>query len=67
MQNVLMANKDRKPVDRHKPSRMVRIKGALAVQLDKLVQQNATDMTEEVNRAVREMLAREGLWPASAR
>jgi hypothetical protein len=49
--------------DRHKPSRMVRIKEGLARQLDRIVGRDLTDFTAEVNRAVREMLAREGLWP----
>lgn len=51
------------PKDRHKPSRMVRVREALADQLDELVGRNASDFTEEVNRAVRELLQREGLWP----
>jgi hypothetical protein len=51
------------PVDRHKPSRMVRVKAALATQLEALAARNATSLAQEVNRAVRELLVREGLWP----
>lgn len=51
--------------DRHKPRRMVGIKESLAEQLDKLVERNASGFTTEVNRAVRELLAREGFWPPS--
>jgi hypothetical protein len=46
-----------------KPTRMVRIRELLAKQLDKLTEKNASDFTEEVNRAVRMLLASEGLWP----
>lgn len=60
--NALMSEKKRKG-DRHKPSRMVRVREALAEVLDRLAEQNASDITEEVNRAVREMLQREGWWP----
>ncbi len=49
--------------DRHRPSRLVRVREVLALQLDILVNLNATDITEEVNRAVRELLLREKLWP----
>lgn len=58
-QNRWMAKKK----DRHKASRMTRIKESLAVELEKLADQNATSITVEVNRAVRELLIREGLWP----
>lgn len=49
--------------DRHKPSRMVRIRKSLAEQIDAIVEKNASDFTEEVNRAVREYLERAGQWP----
>ncbi len=52
-----------KDADRHKPSRHVRIKVQLAEQLDRLALRNATSTPDEVNRAVRELLEREGLWP----
>lgn len=58
-----MATKKDRNVDRHKPRRMAGIKEVLARQVDHLCARNATDFTEEVNRAVREMLVREGLWP----
>ncbi len=61
LQNALMAKK--KSTDRHKPSRMVRLKESLARRLDSLVERNATSLAQEVNRAVRELLEREGLWP----
>ena len=59
--NVVMATK--KPKDGHKPSRMVRIKEVLASLLDEIVDENATDFTAEVTRAVRELLERAGKWP----
>jgi hypothetical protein len=61
--NALMADEKRK--DRHKPSRMVRIKERLARQLDHLVERNESSVTSEVNRALRELLEREKLWPPS--
>jgi hypothetical protein len=42
---------------------MAGIREALAKQLDKLAERNATSFTEEANRAIRELLTREGLWP----
>ncbi len=62
-QNVLMANKKKPQADRHKPSRMARVREILAKRLDILAERNATDFTEELNRAARELLVREGLWP----
>jgi hypothetical protein len=63
-QNGVMAkNKDSRSGDRHKPGRMVRVKETLAEQADLLCEQNATNLTQEVNRALRELLVREGLWP----
>jgi hypothetical protein len=52
---------DRK--DRHKPAKYIRVKERLAAQLAVLAEIRATDVTEEVNRAVRELLEREKLWP----
>lgn len=60
--NATMA---KKKTDRHKPAKMIRVRGPLAVQVEILANRNSTDATEEVNRAVREMLEREGLWPPS--
>jgi hypothetical protein len=59
--NGRMAAKKRP--DRHKPSRMVRLKERLAQQLDLLAGRNETSISHEVNQAVREKLQREGLWP----
>lgn len=53
----------RKANDRHKPSRMVRIREPLAKQLKALADKNASSMSEEANRAVRLLLEQEGLWP----
>lgn len=61
--NALMAKKQTKKADRHKPGRMVRLKELLAQRLDVLVDRNATNITQEVQRAVREYLERQGLWP----
>ena len=65
IQTVPMSKKKASPesTDRHKPSRMVRLKERLAVQLELVAAENATSLTEEVNRAVRELLQRAGLWP----
>ena len=43
--------------------RMARIKSALLEQAQILADRDATTITEVVNRAVREMLEREGRWP----
>jgi hypothetical protein len=52
--------------DRHKPRRMIGLPERLAVQLDKLAERNASRMTQEVIRAVREYLERNNLWPPPA-
>lgn len=52
--------------DKHKPSRQVRIRLAFISVLEQLADRNASSVPEEVNRAVRELLAREGLWPSTA-
>jgi hypothetical protein len=59
---VFMGNK-KAASDRHKPGRMVRVPEVLARQLDLLAEKNVTNPTQETIRAIREMLAREGLWP----
>lgn len=63
--NALMAKKRSTGMneDRHKPSRMVRLRERLAAELDKVADVKATSITELVNQAVREYLEREGLWP----
>lgn len=65
--NALMAAKKTTKGDRHKPGRMIRLKEALAAQLEVVAERNATNLTQEVHRAVRELLTREGLWPPSKR
>ncbi len=49
--------------DRHKEAKQVRINKKLANALDALAERNASTSPVEVNRAVREMLEREGFWP----
>lgn len=65
--NVLMPRKkptsDESPKNRHKPSRMSRIRERLAAQLDILAQRNETSIVEEADRAVRLLLEQSGLWP----
>lgn len=63
---ALMATKKTRTSDRHKPRRMAGVREILAAQVDLLVARNATDFTEEVNRAVRELLVRESLWPPTS-
>jgi hypothetical protein len=45
---------------------LVCAKEPLAEQAEVLAERNATNLTQEVNRALRELLAREGLWPPSS-
>ena len=59
----MVSRKNKSGSDRHKPARQIRLNLRLSVQLDKLAHRNATSVTQEVNRAVRELLTREGLWP----
>lgn len=59
--NGVMAKK--KANDRHKPSRLIRLKESLAKRLEELADRNATSLTQEANRAVRELLEKNGLWP----
>lgn len=56
---------ERKPsqTDRHKPSRLVRVKELFAPGLERVAALRGTSLAEEVNRAVRELLERESLWP----
>ncbi len=63
LHNVRMGKQGGRQPDRRKPARMVRVRSRYAEQIDRLVSRNGTDFTEEVNRAVRELLTREGLWP----
>lgn len=50
-------------LDRHKASVMVRLPRVLADLLEQLQERNVTDRGDEVVRAVREYLERNGLWP----
>ncbi len=59
-QNSRMAK--RKNPSPHK-GKLVRINPRIIEVIDDLAQENATDRTEEVNRAIRETLKREGKWP----
>ncbi len=54
-----------KSPDSKKP-KAVRVRPELAAQLELLCREHASDMTEEVNIAVREYLKREGFWPPPA-
>ncbi len=45
------------------PDTMTRIRGAFRRSLQELAEKRGTKLSVEVNRAVREMLEREGLWP----
>ncbi len=63
--NMLMS--DRKPSKsrdrRVTPKRMIRVHETLCSLLQKVADRRLTDLTAEVERAVRELLEREGLWP----
>lgn len=52
-----------KKTDRHKPAKMVRVNSRLAEVLELVAERNATTFPTEVNRAIRELLEREHLWP----
>jgi len=59
----MASRKKKSSDDRHKPATQIRLKPRLSAQLKILADRNATDITAETNRAVREMLERAGLWP----
>jgi hypothetical protein len=64
MQNGCMAKKKATATpDRHKPAGFIRLPLSMIEQLDKLVEANATDRSEEVRNAVREYLKARDLWP----
>lgn len=58
-----MSKPSKQSRDRHKPSRMVRLPVILTAPLDEVAEENVTDLTTEVKRAVREYLERLGKWP----
>lgn len=62
-----MAKKNPKQAEAQdrKPYRTVRVRGPLVKQLEKMMEARASDLTEEVNTAVREYLERAKLWPPS--
>jgi hypothetical protein len=45
--------------DRHKPNRRLRLPESLAARLERLAERRGTSVTEEMIRAVRELLDRE--------
>jgi hypothetical protein len=61
--NALMGKKKGVAGDRHKPGRMVRIKLALARELEAYAEAKLSNLTHEVNQLVLEFLERRGLWP----
>lgn len=52
-----------KKVDKHKPSRMVRIPEAMAVALEGLAEEQFNSLTEQVKIAVREYLEKNNRLP----
>jgi hypothetical protein len=58
-----MANK--KNIDKHKPSRMVRLPEPLAVALESIATEQFNKLTDQVKIAVREYLERNGRLPKS--
>jgi hypothetical protein len=64
MQTKLIRMGKKKPTaDRHKKSKMVRIKPRLATQGELLAERLESDFTKLCNDALREKLEREGMWP----
>lgn len=59
----LMAPKKKTTPDRHKPRRMVGVRGPLAEMLEQLATEEYNDLTEQVNRACLEYLERKGRLP----
>lgn len=57
-----MATTTAEQSDRHRSKRIVRIRPPFLEHLETLVKRRGTTHCEEVNRAVRELLEREGLW-----
>ncbi|AMV30093.1 hypothetical protein VT84_37210 [Gemmata sp. SH-PL17] len=55
-----MAKQDSKPAG---DNRKFKVRPQLLIGLDVLAERKATDVTELVNTAVRELLEKEGLWP----
>lgn len=66
---AVMAKERKQPAsDRHKKKPFsLRLHPLLRQQLDKLVDQNASDLTEEISVAIRERLRQHGLWPPSSK
>jgi hypothetical protein len=65
--NALMGKRKRKPDDRHKESRMVRVKESLARQVEILVERYDTNFAQEIHRLILEGLERRQLWPPPPR
>jgi hypothetical protein len=68
--NAVMAKhkgKQEAEPDRHKPSRMVRVKESVARQVDVLVKRSDTNFAQEVHRLLLEALERRSLWPPPPR
>lgn len=66
-QNASMSKKDPSNGDRHKPRKMVGIRKQFIEPLEQLAEDNGTKVTDEVNRAVRELLEREGRYKPKRR
>lgn len=62
-----MKKKPKKAEKQAVGGRPMRVRHVLAERLDMLAERNATTATEEMNRAVREYLEREKLWPPEQR
>lgn len=63
--NVLMDKKKKTgKKDRHaKPGFQMRLHPMLRQQLDKLAEQNATNLSDVVRSAIREYLVKHAMWP----
>lgn len=61
-QNGCMAKKKTES-DRHKPSRMIRVRERIARQAEALANAREMTLTEAVNQLIIRGLEQEGLWP----
>lgn len=71
IENAVMAKKttntDKPKKDRHKPSRMVRVRERVAAAVDLFAESKATDFTEAVNALLIRALEAADFWPSTGK